>query len=264
MTRKHTARITLAAGAAALTTAKAVARMDAAATDAALKALGTYDWGTDRNTLNPIDEAIIATQGDTAARKKLEKGLVDALASGLSRSAQDYVCRQLRLIGSAQSVQALAALLPDEKTSHIARYALERIPDKAAVAAMRDALPQVSPRLKAGIAGSLGARRDKKSAKAISALLGDSDVEVARAAAQALGLIGTSAAARELSAFMKKAPANMKIPVADACLLCAEQLLADGKKPRAVDLYQELKGDDQPKHIQVAAMKGMLIAATQK
>jgi len=174
------------------------------------------------------------------------------------------VCRKLRVVGTAQSVAALAALLPAEETSHIARYALERIPDEKAAEAMRDALPKVSSKLKPGIVGSLGVRRDNKSIKAISQHLGDSDIQVARAAAHSLGLIGTPAAASQLSTFAQKAPANMKIPVADACLICADQLLADGKKSEAVALYKGLQGDDQPRHVKVAATKGMLTAAAQK
>jgi len=264
MASKEIAKTTLAAGAVAMVTDKAVAATDSAAVDKALKLLETYDWGADRNALKPIDQAIIDTRGEIAARKALEKGLVDALAGGISRSAQDYVCRKLRVVGTDQSIKALAALLPAEKTSHIARYALDRIPDEQAVAAMRSALPKVSSRLKPGIIGSLGVRRDKRSIKAISKLLGDSDIQIARAAAHSLGLIGTSAAAEELSKFAKKAPANMQIPVADACLICAEQLLANGEKSEAVALYKGLKGDDQPKHVKVAAMKGMLTAAAKK
>jgi HEAT repeat protein len=252
--------MTLAAGAATV----AVAQTDSAALDKALETLKTYDWGADRNALNPIDQAIIATHDDAAARKALEKSLVDALASGISRSAQDYVCRKLRIVGTAQSVEALAALLADEDTSHIARYALERIPDEKAAKAMRDALPKVSKKLKLGIIGSLGVRRDKKSIKVFSKLLGDSDIQVAKAAAQSLGLIGTPAAAKELSKFAKKASANMKLPVADASLVCAEQLLADGEKSEAVALYKEFGGDDKPAHVKAAAMKGILTAATKK
>jgi len=263
MTRKETTGMTLA-GAATIAAARAAAQTDSAALDKAFKTLKTYDWGADRESLKPIDRAIVATQGDAAARKALEKGLVDALSGGISRSAQDYVCRKLRVVGTAQSVEALAVLLPAEKTSHIARYALERIPNEKAAEAMRDALPKVSSKLKPGLIGSLGVRRDEKSIKAISKLLGDSDVHVAQAAAQSLGLIGTPAAAGELSKFAKKAPANMKVPVADACLICAEQLLADGEKSEAVALYQGLRGDDQPAHVKVAAMKGMLAAATKK
>ncbi len=264
MTNNDATRMTLAFGAATPAAAQPAAQTDAAALDNAFITLKTYDWGADRGALNPIDQAIIATHGDAAARRALEKRLVDALTGGLSRSAQDYVCRKLRVVGTAQSVKALAALLPAEETSHIARYALERIPDEKAVAALRDALPKVSGKLKPGMIGSLGKRRDTKSIKAIARLLGDSDVQVARAAAQALALIGTSAAAKELSKFAKKAPAPMKMPVADARLLCAEQLLADGEKSEAVAQYQELKGDDQPAHVKVAAMRGMVAATTKK
>ncbi len=260
MTNKETTKLTLAAGTATV----AVAQTDSAALDKAFETLKTYDWGDDPQTLKPIDQAIIATHGDAAARMALEKRLVDALTGGISRSAQDYVCRRLRIVGTRQSTEALAALLPAENTSHIARYALERIPDEKAVEVMRDSLPKLSSKLKPGIIGSLGKRRDEKSIQAISKLLGDSDIQVAKAAAESLAMIGTPAAASELSKFAKKASANMKIPVADACLICADQLLANGKKSEAVDIYNELKGDDQPSQVKAAAMKGIITAATRK
>lgn len=252
--------MTLAAGA----TTIATARTSSASVDKALETLKTYDWGSDRNALNPIDQAIVAAQGNTIALKPLEKGLLDALTTGISRSAQDYVCRKLRTIGTSQSIEALAALLPAEETSHIARFALERIPKPKATRAIRDALPKVRTKLKPGLIGSLGVRRDKKSIKIIAKFLGDSDVETARAAAQSLGLIGTSAAAKELSRFIKEASACMKIPVADACLVCAKQLLSDGKKSEAIALYKELQGNNLPSHIKAAAMKGILTVTTRK
>jgi HEAT repeat protein len=260
MTNKETTTMTLVAG----TATAAVAQTDSAAVDEAFKTLKTYDWGDDLETLKPIDQAIIATYGDAAARKALEKRLVDTLTSGISRSALDYVCRRLRIVGTRQSIEALAVLLLVENTSHIARYALERIPDEKAVEVMRDSLPKVSGKLKPGIIGSLGKRRDEESIQAISKLLGDSDIQVAKAAAESLALIGTPAAAKELSKFDKKASAAMKLPVADACLVCAEQFLADGEKSDAVALYNEFKGDDRPTHVKAAAMKGILTAAIKK
>jgi hypothetical protein len=56
----------------------------------------------------------------------------------------------------------------------------------------------------------------------------------------------------------------MTIRVDDACLVCAEQLLAGGEKSEAAVLYKELNSDDQPAHVKVAALKGMLAAATKK
>ena len=256
--------MTLTIGTAAITAGQAVAQMDSAALDKAFETLKTYDWGDDPQTLKPIDQAIITTHGNAPARKALEKRLLDALTGGISRSAIDHVCRRLRVVGTRQSIETLAALLAAEETSHIARYALERIPDEKAVEVLRDSLPKVRNKLKPGIIGSLGKRRDKKSIQAISKLLGDSDIQIARAAAESLAMIGTPAAARELSKFAKKASAAMKLPVADACLVCAEQLLVDGKKTEAVALYNEFKSNDQPAHIRAAAMKGILTAAIKK
>ena len=90
MVNKEITKTALAAGALALVADKAVAKLDTAALDRVLEPLKTYDWGADRETLNPIDQAINATHGDAAARRMLEKGLVDALAGGLSRSAHGH------------------------------------------------------------------------------------------------------------------------------------------------------------------------------
>ncbi|MCP4451924.1 MAG: hypothetical protein GY809_10710, partial [Planctomycetes bacterium] len=179
MIHKDIATMSMAVGAVAAVTDKAGANTDSAAVDKALETLKTYDWGDDRKTLNPIDQAIIDTHDDTAARKALEKSLVDALASGISRSAQDFVCRKLRVIGTGQAIKALAALLPDEDASNIARYALGRMKGRRAGTALRNALPKVDSKLKPGIVGSLGIRRDQKSTGAITKLLGDSNIDVA-------------------------------------------------------------------------------------
>jgi len=264
MTSKNIAKMTLAAGAVAIVANKASAATDQAAVDTAIKSLKTYDWGADIKSLKPIEQAVIDTQKDKAARAKLEKALADMLASGISRSAQDFVCRRLRIIGTTQSVKALAALLTNEESSDIARYALGDIDDASAVDALRAALPKVSAKLKPGIIGSLGGRGDTKSVAAIAKLLGDADTNIAKASAKALALIATPDAAKALCAFSTKAPAAVKIAAADACLICADNMLACGKKADAIAIYKGLKGDDQPKHVKVAAMKGMLTAASKK
>jgi HEAT repeat protein len=231
--------------------------------DKAFEALKTYDWGTDRKKMDPIDDAVIATRGDVDARKALEKRLAAVLGSGASRSAKDYVCRTLKTMGTAESVPALAALLPDKDLSHMARYALERISAPEAAAAMRSALPGLTGALKAGVAGSLGVRRDEASVPALAGLLGDADKAVVSAAACALGSIGTPEAAQALGPAVKSAPQGVKPAVADGCLVCAELLLADGKKAEAVALYKSLVNDPR-KQVSVAAKRGLLSAAGKK
>jgi HEAT repeat protein len=234
--------------------------IDAAAVDKAFEALKTYDWGTERNTLDPIDEAVVATQGDAAGRKELETRLLAVLNSGASRSAKDYICRTLRTVGTAESVPTLAALLPDEDLSHIARYALERIPAAEAGAAMAQALPKLPDAFKVGTIGSLGVRRDAASVAVLAGMLPNADPAIVRAAACALGNIGTPEAGKALSDFAKKADESLKPAVADACLVCAERLLADGKKAQALVLYKSLSAEGQPKHVRLAAQRGLLAA----
>ena len=144
------------------------------------------------------------------------------------------------------------------------RYALERIPDAAATAALRDALPKTEGLLKVGVINSLGVRRDAESAAALTALLENQDQQVAAAAAAALGAIASPEAAKALDEFQKKAPDKLKLAVADARLGCAERLLAGGKKLEAMAIYKSLSGEDQPKHVRLAAVRGLLAVTGQK
>jgi hypothetical protein len=233
------------------------------ALDKAFDALKTYDWGTDRNTLKPIDDAVVASHGDAAAQKALEMRLAAVLKSNVSRASKDYVCRKLSLIGSAACVPTVAELLPDPKLSHMARYALERIPGPESVAAMRDCLSKVKGKQKVGVINSLGVRRDKKSTAALVALLNDSDKEIAAAAAAALGAIGTPESAKALEGFQAKASKDLQLAADDACLACAEALLAGGHKAEAMNIYKTLS-KSKIKHVRLAAMRGMLAAAGKK
>src|SRR5687768_8534360 len=104
--------------------------------DQAFEALKTYDWGMDPKVLEPIDKAVISEDAK-AGRKELESRLAATLKGDTTRDAKDFVCRKLMIIGTAASVPALAALLADKDCSHMARFALERIPASEAAKAMR-------------------------------------------------------------------------------------------------------------------------------
>lgn len=232
--------------------------------DDALAAVKTYDWGDDRGALAPIDEAVRASHDDPAARKNLEKRLAELLSTDAPRAAKSFVCRKLSLIGTADSVPALAPLVTDKELSHMARYALERMPCPEAAKALRDSLSKTKGLVKVGVINSLGARRDQQSTEVLTALLADSDEKVARAACAALGAIGTPEAAKALGDFQAKAPEPIRLAAADAYLRCAESLLAAGKKLEAMTIYKTLSTSDQPKHVRLAATRGLLAAAGKK
>ena len=214
--------------------------------------------------LAAIDDAVVAAHGDAAAERALEARLVAVLKTDSPRAAKDFVCRKLRTFGTAQCVPALAALLLDKDLSHMARYALELNLAPQAAAALREALPKAQGALKVGILGSLGKRRDAASSGAILPLLADADKAIAAAAASALGAIGTPQAASALRDCLKQVSQERKASVTDACLVCAERLLADGKKAEATAVYKSLSGEDQPPHVRLAAARGLLSAAGKK
>ncbi|MFN0126472.1 MAG: HEAT repeat domain-containing protein [Verrucomicrobiales bacterium] len=223
--------------------------------DQAFEALKTYDWGMDPSVLQPIDEAIVATQGDAAARNSLESRLVAALQTDCPQAAKDAVCRALRTIGTAAAVPALAALLADEKLSHMARYALQCIPAPEAEKALLEALPKVAGKLKIGVVSSLGACGDATAVAILQPMLADSDSAIARAAAYALGEIGSLAAHQALTA--ATAHPSTKDAIADSLLKCAEILLASGKKSEAKSAYEKCLSGNPSKAVKIAADRGI-------
>jgi HEAT repeat protein len=235
---------------------------DKAALDKAFETLKTFNWGADIKTfhemLGAIEDAVPASHADTAARTDLETRLAAVLGGGASRAAKDYACRKLTIIGTAAAVPALAALLTDKELSHPARYALERIPAAEAAKALRAGLAKTSGAEKAGVAGSLGARRDAESIGDLAALLGDSDAAVALAVATALGDIGTAESAKALQ---DATPATepVKMRVADARLTAAEKLLAAGDHEAAKTVYKSLLASPV-KSVKLAATRGLLLA----
>ena len=221
--------------------------------DQALEALKTYDYGVDRHVLDSIDEAAVRTRNDPAARRDLESRLLAVLQSNAPRDARDYVCRVLRTIGTAASVPALEALLADPDLSHMARYALERIPVSQAGQALERQLRKLTGQLKVGVISSLGTRGQGVSL--LKPLLQDADQATARAAAIALGRIASVDASKALDS-AKPRPA-LAVVFADSSMACAEKLLAAGRAKEARAIYQRLLRTNPPPLIRLAAERSL-------
>ena len=224
----------------------------------AFEALKTYDWGMDRHVLDPIDEAVVQTRNDPAARKELESRLIAVLQNSASRDAKDYACRQLRIMGTAACVPVLEKLLADAELSHMARYALERIPDPQAGQALERQLGKLNGNLKIGVISSLGTRGQVGASKPVGLLrplLKDPDDAVAGAAAVALGRIGSVEANKALAS-PKPRPTLVAV-FAEASLACAERLLAEGHAKEAKATYERLLKDQPPELVRAAAERGL-------
>ena len=139
-----------------------------------------------------------------------EADLIAALKTGASHKEKADACRQLSRVGTKKSVPALAAMLGDEKLGHMARYALETIDDESAGRALREAAGKLKGRPLVGVIGSLGVRRDAKAVAALTGMLADSDADVARAAARALGNIATPDAVKALTGGLGGRPSRQR------------------------------------------------------
>jgi HEAT repeat protein len=226
-----------------------------------LEKVKTYDWGQSRAALTQVTDTIRKDCDNKDQTAENEKALLSILESDAGRAGKQFVCRQLSIIGTGQSVPALAKMLTDETYSDMARYALERIPDSSVDAALRNALPNAEGKPRIGIINSLGQRRDKQSVGALGELVSDSDEVVATAAVAALGNIADDEAMKVLAEARNKAQGKLQARVLDAYLLCADRLVADGKKAQALLIYKELQQEGMPKPIRTAALTGMLNAA---
>ena len=208
----------------------------------------------------PGDADIVGTYGNAQARKDLEKKMTDTLKGSGARDEKELACRKLWVIGTAESVPALAALLPDKDLSHMARYALEGMLCPEAGKALRDAVGKTAGRQKAGVINSLGVREDKEAVPLVAPLVKDADPEVAASAMYALGRIGTLDAAKALADARATAPKELKAVAADSSIKAAECLVRSGNKDEAAKIYQDLSAMTWPAHVRTAAFLGLVAA----
>ena len=167
-------------------------------------------------------------------------------------------CQRIGELGAKEAVPALSALLGDEHLNSYARYGLEPIADPSADDALRAALSKLKGNLLIGVINSIGKRKDAKASPALARMIYGADANAARAAAAALGSIGGASSVKELQVALAKTSGMTRMAVADAALVCAERLLAEGKRDQALTLYASLGAPDMPKSARLAAMHGII------
>ncbi|MFA6561392.1 MAG: HEAT repeat domain-containing protein [Verrucomicrobiia bacterium] len=208
-----------------------------------------------------IIAATLATfQSPLRAADATEEEQIAILQSAALPQQKDAACAQLKRIGTARSVPALALLLVDEQLSHSARYALESMPLPEAGAALVGALDKTTGLTKTGVIISLGNRRETTALPALVKLLSDSDSACASAAALSLGKIGGPQAVQVLTATRSSAPTEVQPALTDALLRCAEQMLTKHKKTTASAIYRQFLDSKEPR-FRTAAWRGLILSA---
>lgn len=214
---------------------------------------------------DPLDETVAAVRGDEQARAALEAQCIATINSQeASWLEKDRACRKLAVIGTAQSVAALAALLDDPELSSVARVALQVMPYSEVDDVLREAVKRTSGPLQAGIISSIGYRRDAKAVEQLGELVQSDDTSVAAAAVYALGRIGTPGAAQTLTALTQRNDQALREAAAQALLIAVDRLAEQGHGNQAAAICRQLINENWPLHIRTGAFLGMLQAQPQQ
>ncbi len=219
--------------------------------------VAAYEYGQSREALVNLTEFLRLAAVSPRLQRQNEERLVQLLASGPSFTAKQFVCEQLSLYGSKESVPALAKMLHDSASSDMARFALERIPDPSVDKALRQALFKTAGRIRVGIINTLGQRGGAESVSDLSKLAEDSEPLTAAAAIAALGKMGGEKATQALARAQDKPASELQALAGDAYLNCADLFLQRGEKDRALAIYTQLHAPPFPEPIRYAAMRGL-------
>ena len=206
------------------------------------------------------DEEMATVRGNAQAVRAMESKYIAKLKLDAPVVDIERACRILRVIGTKKAIPVLSVLLPDEKRSHFARYALEPMSYPEAGKALREALGKSSDNARIGIIHSLGVRKDPQAVKELIPLLKDSKTDVAQAAAWSLGQICTSESVVALAGLLTRSSGRLQGSAVEASLIAAEQLVYKGKRTEAVQIYKELQSSKWPKYVRIGAYVGWLKA----
>ena len=222
--------------------------------------LGKVNFDTSYGAIYAIQNEIIKASPEQL--KAIEAKLLVVLQKpGTAQWAKEFICKTLRQIGSEKCVPALAALLTDEKLSHVARYGLQNSACPAAGEALLAALDKVSGKPKIGVVTSLGERHEAKAVAPLTRLMVDADPQLAGAAITALGRIGGAKCAAILA---EAKPADALVARrAEAVAMCADTMLATNAF-EAANYYRWLFTMVNTPAARIAGLRGLVRAEKAK
>jgi HEAT repeat protein len=222
-----------------------------------LAKIASWDFSQKQDPLCEFTAFLREAMGSKNELPEIEARLIKMLGPATTLAGQDYVCRQLSLIGTGASVPALAGMLNAAATFGMACYALARIPEAAALEALRSALPKSSGKERISIINSLAQRCDAESVAPLRALLSYSDAAVSDAALDALARIGSAPALAAIAAARSGLNGAQRERVSAAYLRCADAIAASGNRAAAAKVYHQLVAASEPEMIRIGALHGL-------
>lgn len=241
-----------AVGTAAVETEKLVNSIDT---------LKSYKYGnTGGVDLRWVETQVGMASKDSSIRGQIEQKLISALTVAKTNDAKQFLCRQLRTIGTEKAIPQLESMLTDPEISHMARYALGRIDAPEAGEALHRALKKTSGKIKAGIINTLVKANYGRALGDFMRLIGNSDKDVAIAAIRATGHFPCSSSVSALRRTRRSADKDIQVEIDAALLTSAEIFLANGDKKRSAAIYEDFYSGKYPGYLRVAGLRGLAAA----
>jgi HEAT repeat protein/type 1 glutamine amidotransferase len=247
--------------------AMAVANTDP---DAVFQTVARYTYGIDRKPLADV-QALVVHAGslgngdDRSFRRALAERMAALLKSdSATKTAKAFICGKIAAVGNEEQAPVLTALLSDKELAQPALSALAQIPGRSVDRILRDALATLQGNSKVAAVNAIGERRDSAATGPLSTLLEGADEELACAAASALGKIGEEAVVPALQKALSGAKGRLRGEIADACLICANQMIGKRSHALAVSLYSQLSASRETEPVRMAALRGLVLSNPDK
>lgn len=221
----------------------------AQAQDDPFQTIRTADWQSPQ-AKDAILTMIRDADGDAGKEAAIEAKLIAGLEDPATVLSGQYAITDLLwMIGTAKSVPAVSKLLAIPELTDVAIYALVNNPSADAAKALREAVGRASGAARIALVQALGERRDPAAVAVIKPLLGG-DEATARAAAVALGMIGTKEAAEALGA------AKPTEAVVRGLVRAGQMLLEAGDQKAAEAAFLNVMQASAPVPVMAAGLRG--------
>lgn len=207
-----------------------------------------------------LGSLLAIAQGPTPLVTRSQQQNLEVLKSDAPRKAKADACRELAVIGGPEAVPTLVSLLASPELNHMARYALETMPAPAVSEALRGQLNTLRGRPLVGVIGTLGVRRDVQAVPHLAGFLDSTDGEVVRAAARALGRLGTLDALQPLMDGVSRANPEDLPAFVEGLGRAADILVAAGRTQEVLPLMDAYTDTSLPHQVRAAALRAAILA----
>ena len=222
----------------------------------AWNALKTYQFGDELVPLIAIESEVRLASGSSETQSKMAAKLASFLNDETTYAGRQFICLQLRFIGTTAEVPILATYLNRPEDSDNARMALQSIDGEEALIPLRKALETFKGEALTGVIASLAHRNDTVSIPALIRWCDSDNPAVASAALAALGTFDTN---ESVKALMKpRESAAMEKTRWESLLRIGFARLESGNTATAKEIFSTLSDQNLPKNIRYAALEGTL------